>query len=57
MPAKSQQQAKLIFAKRGQYGTKANAPEEWKWVFDKEWTDDLEMKKLPKKLKKQKYET
>lgn len=39
MPAKSRQQQKLIYAKRDQYGSKEKAPEEWKWVFDDEWSD------------------
>jgi hypothetical protein len=37
MPSKSENQRKMIFAKRNQYKTKANAPEEWKWVFEKGW--------------------
>jgi hypothetical protein len=37
MPAKSEKQRKLIFAKRGQYKTKANTPAKWKWVWGKEW--------------------
>jgi len=37
MPAKSEQQRKMIFAKRGQYKTKAKTPKKWKWVWGKEW--------------------
>ena len=49
--AKSQQQLKLIYALRDKYKTRKNAPEEDKWVFDKEWTEGVKMKKLPKKVK------
>ena len=48
MPAKSQQQLKLIYALRNKYKTKKKAPKKFKWVFDKEWTEDVKMKKLPK---------
>ena len=50
MPAKSQQQLKLIYAKRNQYGNKSETPEKWKWVWDEEWTDDVKFKKLPEKV-------
>lgn len=37
MPSKSEAQRKMVFVKRSQYKTKANAPDKWKWVFDKGW--------------------
>lgn len=37
MPAKSRQQQKMIFARRGMYKTKANTPDKWKWIWDKGW--------------------
>ena len=37
MPAKSQQQLKLIWAIRRKYGKRKNAPKKWKWVFGEEW--------------------
>lgn len=46
MPAVSQKQFKFIQAMRSKYGSKSNAPEDKKWVFDKEWTD-VDYKKLP----------
>ena len=48
MPAKSQQQLKFIYALRNKYKTKKKAPKKFKWVFDKEWTEDVKMKELPK---------
>lgn len=51
MPAKSQQQMKFIYAMRGKYGSKKKAPKNMKWVFDKEWTSGVKMKKLPNKVK------
>ena len=48
MPAKSQQQLKFIYALRNKYKTKKKAPKKFKWVFDKEWTEGVKMKKLPK---------
>jgi hypothetical protein len=54
MPAESQSQLKLIYAKRGIYKTKENTPEKWKWVWDKEWTN-VKMRKLPKKVKKEDF--
>ena len=47
MPAKSKQQLKLIYALRGKYKTKEDAPEKYKWAFDKKWTDNVKMKNLP----------
>lgn len=37
MPAKSEKQLKMIYAKRGQYGSEAETPDKWKWVWKKEW--------------------
>jgi hypothetical protein len=54
MPAKSQAQRGLIFARRDQYGSKKNTPKKWKWI----WSEDWENKgKLPKKKKKKKNES
>jgi hypothetical protein len=41
MPAKSRQQLKYIWAMRKKYKTKKNAPKSMKWVFNKEWTEDI----------------
>lgn len=51
MPAKSQQQLKMIYALRNKYKTKKDTPEEDKWIWNEEWTKDVKMKKLPKKVK------
>lgn len=51
MPAKSQSQAKYIFAMRNKYGTKKKAPKNMKWVFDEEWTSGVKVGKLPNKVK------
>ena len=48
MPARSQQQAKYIWAMRNKYGSKKKAPKNMKWVFDEEWTEGIKMKSLPK---------
>ena len=48
MPSKSQQQTKYIWTMRSKYGSKKKAPENMKWVFDKEWTEGVKMKSLPK---------
>lgn len=48
MPAKSQQQLKYIYAMRHKYASKKKAPKNMKWVFNKEWTDGVKMKSLPK---------
>lgn len=37
MPAVSDKQQRLIYVKRNQYKTKDKAPEEWQWVFSKDW--------------------
>lgn len=52
MPAKSQQQLKFIYALRNKYKTKKKAPKKFKWVFDKEWTEGVKMKKLPEVVDK-----
>ena len=49
MPAKSQSQRGLIFAKRDQYKSKAKTPDKWKWIWDEGWENKG---KLPKKKKK-----
>jgi len=48
MPAKSQAQRGMIFARRDQYKSKAKTPKKWQWI----WDEDFENKgKLPKKIK------
>jgi hypothetical protein len=34
MPADSAKQQKMIFTKRGIYGSKEKTPEKWKWIWD-----------------------
>jgi hypothetical protein len=48
MPAKSQQQLKYIYAMRHKYGGKKKCPKNMKWIFNKDWTDGVKMKSLPK---------
>ena len=50
MPARSKQQFKFIWTLRNKYKSKKKAPKKYKWVFDREWTEDINYKKLPKKL-------
>lgn len=47
MPAKSEQQRKLIFTRRSMYKTKAKTPDKWKWIWDKDWENKG---KLPEKV-------
>ncbi len=51
MPAKSRQQLKYIFAMRKKYKTKKNAPKSMKWVFNKDWTEDIKPSTLPNRVK------
>lgn len=51
MPAKSQSQRGLIFAKRAKYGSVDKAPKKWKWCFEEGWENKG---KLPEKVKKKK---
>lgn len=51
MPAESRSQLKYIYAMRTKYKSKKNAPKHLKWVFNKEWTDDIDFKGLPTKVK------
>ena len=37
MPSVSTKQRNYIFYLRGKYGSKSEAPEKYKWVFDKGW--------------------
>ena len=37
MPSSTEQQRKFIFAKRGQYKSKENTPDKWKFIWDKDW--------------------
>jgi hypothetical protein len=52
MPVKSKQQMKFIWALRNKYKSKSKAPKKWKWVFNKEWTDGVDYKSLPKKMER-----
>ena len=36
---------------RNKYKSRKKAPKNMKWVFNKEWTDDVKFKDLPKKVK------
>jgi len=54
MPAKSKQQLKLIYVKRGQYQGIEITPDDWKWIWDKEW-DDIDYTKLPDKISNEHY--
>lgn len=38
MPAKSQDQLKLIYTIRSRYKSKSKTPKKWKWVWGEEWT-------------------
>jgi len=51
MPSKSKNQFKYIYAMRNKYKSKKKAPKNMKWVFNKEWTDDISFDKLPKKVR------
>lgn len=51
MPAQSKQQLKYIFAMRRKYKTEKNAPKHMKWVFNKDWTQDVKASELPTKVK------
>lgn len=39
----------MIYAKRSQYGSRDKAPEDWKWVFDSDWSKVEEEKLVPYK--------
>jgi len=47
MPARSKKQFKMIQARRGKYGTKKETPDKWQWIWDKEWTHDIDYDSLP----------
>lgn len=51
MPVQSKQQLKYIFAMRRKYKTEKNAPKHMKWVFNKDWTQDVNASGLPTKVK------
>jgi len=58
MPAKSEQQRKLIFAKRGQYGSVEKTPKKWKWVWEDGWGNKGKLPyKVKKKNKNKKFES
>ena len=37
MPAKSEKQKRLIYAKRNTYKSKSKTPKKWKWIWNNEW--------------------
>ena len=37
MPAKSEKQRAMIFARRDRYKTEKNTPKKWKWIWDEGW--------------------
>jgi hypothetical protein len=47
MPAQSQSQRSLIFAKRDQYGSYKETPKKWKWIWSKDWENKG---KLPERV-------
>ncbi len=54
MPAKSQQQLKMIYARRNRYKSEDKTPKKWKWIWDEDWTD-VSFKDLPEKIEEFKY--
>jgi len=50
MPASSKSQIRYIYAMRNKYKNKKNAPKHMKWVFGKEWTDDVKLNDLPNRV-------
>jgi hypothetical protein len=48
--ARSKKQLRLIYTKRKTFKTLKNTPNDWKWIWDKEWTN-VNVKKLPEKVK------
>ena len=53
MPSTSKSQFRYIQAMRSKYGSRSNAPEDKKWIFDSEWTD-VNYDSLPEGIKKYK---
>lgn len=51
MPVKSKNQFKYVYAMRRKYGSKKKAPKNMKWVFNRDWTDSVSYKDLPKRIK------
>lgn len=49
MPAKSKSQYRYIKAKRSEYGSKENTPDEDKWVWEADWTENVDYDGLPDK--------
>jgi len=57
MPSKSQQQRKLIFAKRGRYGSESDTPKKWRFIWEEGWENKGKLPyKVKKKKNKKKYE-
>jgi hypothetical protein len=54
MPAKSQQQLKMIYARRNRYKSEDKTPKKWKWIWDEDWTD-VSFKELPEKIEEYKF--
>lgn len=51
MPAVSQKQRGLIFAKRNQYGSESKTPNKWKWIWEEGWENKGRLPKYKKKKK------
>ena len=52
MPAKSKSQFRYISMLKRRYGDEASTPEEHKWVWEEDWTDGVDYKKLPDAVEK-----
>jgi len=51
MPVQPKQQLKYIFSLRRKYKNKKSTPKHMKWVFNKDWTQDVKASGLPTKVK------
>ena len=38
MPSRTNKQRRFIFAKRGKYKSSKNTPDNWKWIWNDDWT-------------------
>jgi hypothetical protein len=57
MPAKSKSQFKMIQSLRSKHGSKDKASEKDKWVFDSDWTNNVDYDKLSEEFKMEKYKS
>jgi hypothetical protein len=51
MSIQSRQQLKFIFSMRRKYKTEENTPKHMRWIFNKDWSQDVEASGLPTKVK------